>query len=129
MEALEPSVISIDDSDCRPLVTVYGSRLRGDTDGLAAGECVRTVMEDLCQRLQRAASRGGEDGRVGPGVNANILAGAAHSAVTVVASWGAALRFTVRLQQQNRREWFFAASCWRGDALVLKAVLEEAIGA
>ena len=55
MEALEPSVISIDDTDCRPLVTVYGSRLRGDTDGLAFAH--RTSSSSSCHATRMSGAR------------------------------------------------------------------------
>ena len=109
-------------------VTMRAALLGGDPGGLAAGEGARAVMEDLCERLQQAARGEGEGEGGHAGASASIVAGASHSTVTMVASSGTALRFTVRLLKQGA-EWCFAASCWRGDALVLKAVLEEAVRA
>ena len=119
----------------------------GDTAGsgaqlLPAGR-ERAVMEELCRRLlgARGAARreseeaagGGKAALAGGGcASASARIVCASSPVTVIASWGAALKFTVQLTHGDDAGGgvgaFFAASCWRGDALVLKAVLEEAVG-
>ena len=103
----------------------------------------RAVMEELCRRLlgARGAARreseeaagGGKAALAGGGcASASARIVCASSPVTVIASWGAALKFTVQLTHGDDAGGgvgaFFAASCWRGDALVLKAVLEEAVG-